>query len=125
MATGRLFLTRHAAKREIKDEAARAEVISAWRKGIFDPLPAKGVPGCRLLKAYVTTPRGPRRTLYLLQDVTGDAIFLMHRPKGDPVGDNMAYVNVAFRKAVGKSIIMATNDIEAGDFEIVVHEDGR
>jgi hypothetical protein len=57
--------------------------------------------------------------------VTGDAIFLMHRPKGDPVGDNMAYVNVAFRKAVGKSIIMATNDIEAGDFEIVVHEDGR
>lgn len=125
MATGRLFLTRRASKRELPDETARAEVIATWRKGIFDALPAKGVPGCRLLKAYVTTMRGPRRTLYLLQDVTGDAIFLMHRPKGDPVGDNMAYVNAEFRKAVDKAILLATNDIEAGNFEIVVRDVGR
>jgi hypothetical protein len=117
MAAGRLFLPRRIAKRELRDAAARAEVVAAWRKGVFADLPAKGVAGCRLLKAYVTTTRGPRRTLYLLQDASGDAVFLMHRPKGDPVGDNMAYANPDFRKAVDKAIETAAEDIEAGEFE--------
>ena len=119
MATGRLFLPQRIAKRELPDAAARDEVIAAWRKGIFDLLPAKNVAGCRLLKAYITTSRGPRRTLYLLQDATGDTILLLHRPKGDPIGDNMAYGNPDFRTAVKKVIALAAKDIESGEFEVV------
>lgn len=119
MAAGRLFIARRIAKRELRDGGARDEVVAAWRKAVFDRLPAKGVAGCRLLKAYVTTARGPRRTLYLLQDASGDAVLLMHRPKGDPVGDNMAYANPVFRAAVDKAITTAAEDIEAGEFEAV------
>jgi hypothetical protein len=119
MAAGRLFIARRIAKREFADAGARAEVVAAWRKAVFDRLPAKGVPGCRLLKAYVTTARGPRRTLYLLQDASCDAILLMHRPKGDPVGDNMAYANPAFQRAVNKAIATAADDIEVGHVEVV------
>jgi hypothetical protein len=119
MPAGRLFLPRRIAKRELRDDDARDVVVAAWRKSVFDRLPAKGVAGCRLLKAYVTTARGPRRTLYLLQDASGDAVLLMHRPKGDPVGDNMAYANPDFRAAVDKAIATAAEDIEAGEFETV------
>ncbi len=58
MAAGKLFRMRRIAKRELRDRAARDEVIAAWRKAVFDALPAKGVAGCRLLKAYVTTRTG-------------------------------------------------------------------
>ena len=94
-------------------------MIAAWRKGVFAELPAKGVDGCRLLKAYVTTPRGPRRTLFLLQSQSGDTVFLMHRRKGDPVGDNMGYANPAFRTELRKVMRIAAEDIEAGAFEAV------
>lgn len=119
MTAGRLLIPRRIAKRELRDGPARNEAITAWRKSVFDRLPAKGVTGCRLLKAYVTTPHGPRRTLYLLQDASGDSILLMHRPKGDPIGDNMAYANPDFRAAVDKAIATAAEDIEAGEFEAV------
>ena len=100
-------------------ETARAEVLTAWRKGIFAEMPAKEVRACRLLKAYVTAPGGPRRTLFLLQSFSGDTVFLMHRPKGDPVGDNMAYANPAFRAEIRKALRIASEDIEAGAFEVV------
>lgn len=119
MAAGRLFIARRIAKRELAEPGAREAVVAAWRKAVFDRLPAKGVNGCRLLKAYLTTTRGPRRTLYLLQDASGDAMLLMHRPKGDPIGDNMAYANPAFRSAVDKAIATATKDIETGYVEVV------
>ena len=116
----RLFLPRRLKRRELGGSAAAlAEVVGAWRKGIFSELPAKGVVGCRLLKAYVTTPLGARRTLFLLQAASGDTVFLMHRPKGDPVGDNMAYANSAFRVQLNKALRVAAEDIEAGAFEVV------
>lgn len=115
-----LLIPRTLAKRELGgDLAARAEVIAAWQKGVFDALPAKGVDGVRLLKAYVTTSRGPRRTLFLLQAASGDTVFLMHRPKGDPIGDNMSYRNPGFAKAVGKAMSRALRDIVAGAFDVV------
>ena len=43
----------------------------------------------------------------------------MHRPKGDPVGDNMAYANPAFRAEIRKALRIAAEDIEAGAFEVV------
>ena len=67
----------------------------------------------------MTTPRGPRRTLYLFQNASGDSIFLMHRPKGDPIGDNMAYTNQDFRSAVDKATRAAAEDMEAGEFEVI------
>jgi hypothetical protein len=49
-------------------------------------LGATDAQGCRLLRAQVTTPGGLHRTLFLLQSQTGDTVFLVPRPKGDPVG---------------------------------------
>jgi len=116
----RLFLTHRLVKRELGgSEKGRAEVLAAWRKGIFAELPAKEARGQRLLKAYVTTPGGPRRTLFLLQSHTGDTVFLMHRPKGDAVGDNMAYANPVFRTEIRRALRIAAEDIEAGAFEAV------
>jgi hypothetical protein len=116
----RLVLPRRLRRRELGSSAAAlAEVVSAWRKGIFAELPAKGVDGCRLLKAYVTTPLGARRTLFLLQAASGDTVFLLHRPKGDPIGDNMAYANKAFRVALERTLRIAAEDIAAGAFDVV------
>lgn len=116
----RLFLPRRLVKSEL-DSSDRAidEVLAAWRKGIFATMPAKEANACRLLKAYVTTPGGPRRTLFLLQSQSGDTVFLMHRPKGDPVGDNMAYGNPVFRTALRKVMRVAAEDIEAGAFDVI------
>ncbi len=102
--------------------AARDEIVGAWRKSVFDELPAKGVAGCRLLKAYVTSARGPQRTLFLLQAASGDTVFLMHRPKGDPIGDNMSYGNPAFGKAVDTAMSQALRDIVAGEFDVEMRE---
>jgi hypothetical protein len=108
------------AKREFgKNKNAQDEVIAAWRKGIFTALPAKGRDGCRLLKAYVATANGPRRTLFLLQDASGDTVFLMHRPKGDGVGDNMSYKNPRFVAALNQSLAMALSDIENGAVTVI------
>lgn len=119
MLNGRLFIPQRAAKRELTDRAARDEIIAAWRKNLFARLPAKGVSGCRLIKAYVTTARGPRRTLYLNEDASGDTIFLFHRPEDDPLGDNMAYANPAFEIALDKAIRAATEDIQAGRVDVI------
>jgi hypothetical protein len=103
-----LYIPHALAKREFDDDGAgRIEAVAAWRKGVFASLPAKGVAGHRLLKAYVTTVRGPRRTLFLLQSASGDAIFLFHRPKGDPL------------KALDKAMALALREIEAGRFDVV------
>jgi hypothetical protein len=111
----RLLFPRNLARREFgQDLAVRDEIVGAWRKSIFAPLPAKGVAGCRLLKAYVTTARGPQRTLFLLQAASGDTVFLMHRPKGDPIG--------AFAKAVDQAMSQALRDIVAGDFDVEMRE---
>ncbi len=119
----RLLIPHGLAKREFDDDdVVRDEVIAAWRKKVFRVLPAKKVPGCRLLKAYVTTPRGPRRTLFLLQAASGETVFLMHRPKGDPVGDNMSYKNPAFVRAVDKAMTLALHDIEEGHFDVISRE---
>ena len=118
MTVGKLILSHRLAKRELQDAGARQDVIAAWRKSIFAEMPAKGISGCRLLKAYVTTRRGPRRTLYLLQNGSGDTIFLMHRPKGDPIGDNMSYGNPSFKAAIDKAMIIARDDIMAKAYDI-------
>lgn len=119
----RLIIPHGLAKREFDgDGLAREEIIAAWRKSVFRVLPAKKVRGCRLLKAYVTTTRGPRRTLFLLQFASGDTVFLIHRPKGDPVGDNMSYKNAAFARAVDKAMTLALHDIERGQFDVVPRE---
>ncbi len=41
----------------------------------------------------------------------------MHRPTGDPVGDNMAYANPGFRTAVDRAVATTAEDSEAGEFK--------
>jgi hypothetical protein len=116
----RLLIPKTLAARELgRDSGDRDEVIGAWRKRVFAELPAKGWKGVRLLKAYVTTSRGARRTLFLLQVASGDAVFLLHRRKGDAVGDNMSHRNPVFSRAVESAMVTALKDIEAGRFDVV------
>ena len=116
----RLLIPRTLAERELgREPGDRGDVIGAWRKRIFTHLPAKGAKGARLLRAYVTTSRGARRTLFLLQVASGDTVFLMHRRKGDAVGDNMSHRNPVFVRAVESAMAMALTDIEAKRFDVV------
>jgi len=120
MIGAKLLIPKTLAKREFGKMAnAQNEVVAAWRKAIFTSLPAKGYAGCRLLKAYVTTTDGPRRMLFLLQNSSGDSFFLMHRPKGDAVGDNMSYRNPRFAKVLQRAMETALADIEAGLFSLI------
>jgi hypothetical protein len=101
----RLVIPRSLAKREFgNDPGDRQTIIDAWRKGIFNALPAKGHAHRELLKAYVTTGKGARRILYVLDHGGGDIVFLMYRSKGDPIGANMSYKNPAFKSEVNKAL---------------------
>ena len=102
-----------------REPSDRDDVIGAWQQRVFAELPAKGVSGARLLKAYVTTSRGARRTLFLLQVASGDTVFLLHRRKGDAFGDNMSHRNPAFVRAVEGALAMALADIRAMRFDVV------
>lgn len=116
----RLLLPRTLAARELgRERGDRDDVIAAWQKRVFAELPAKGVKGAHLLKAYVTTGRGARRTLFLLQVASGDTVFLMHRRKGDVVGDNMSHRNPAFVRAVETAMETALEDIRRQQFDVV------
>ena len=117
---GRLLLPHTLLARELGGERGdRDDVVAAWQKRIFAELPAKGIKGARLLKAYVTSSRGARRTLFLLQVASGDTVFLMHRRKGDAVGDNMSHRNPAFVRAVDAAMAVALADINRKKFDIV------
>ena len=61
------------------------------------PLAAPGLPPCtRLIKAYATSKRGPKRIVYLLAVDDGDMFLLFYRGKNDPVGRNASIANPAF-----------------------------
>lgn len=90
------------------------------REALAEELRVKGTPpGTKILKAYATSERGPRRLIYLLRTASGLMLLLLYRDKSDPIGKNMSKANPAFNAAMEKHLDMALADLESGQVEIV------
>lgn len=81
-------------------------------------IPAKGLPpGTRLVKAYGTSPSGPKRVLYLLVVEDEELFLLFYRDKNDPVGRNAAMSNSGFRSALQKHLALLEEDILSANIQ--------
>lgn len=74
--------------------------------------------GTHLLKAYATSPGGPRRIVYLLAVEDGDLFLLFYRDKKDSIGENISLQNPVFKKELHKHLDLLLADIEAERFEV-------
>lgn len=96
----------------------KAALLEGARVCLTETISAKGLPkGTRLLKAYATTKRGPRRILYLLVVAEGDLFVLFYRDKQDKVGENMSPKNKAFNATLSKHLDLLREDMVAGRIE--------
>lgn len=87
------------------------------RVALATPLSGRGLPaGTRLLKAYATSPKGPRREVDLLAVEAGDLFLLFYRDKQDAVGPNVSPRNQAFRLQLANLLGFLRGDLSAGDF---------
>lgn len=94
-------------------------LLRSARVALTTPIKGEGLPsGTRLLKAYATSSRGPKRIVYLLEVSGGDLLLLFYRGKGDPIGENVAIRNKAFKQALHKHLDALAEDLAAGDFEV-------
>lgn len=73
----------------------------------------------KLLKAYATSPKGPRRVVYLLSVEGGDLFLLFYRGKNDPVGKNVTIKNPAFKTALVAHLRLLGEDIKSGCYDTV------
>jgi hypothetical protein len=90
----------------------------AARASLATPIMGEGLPrGARLLKAYATSARGPRRVVFLLQVEDGGLFLLFYRDKNDAVGRNITLANPTFRRQLGRHLDLLLSDIEAGRIE--------
>jgi len=84
------------------------------------PIKGEGLPkGSRLLKAYVTTPKGPRRAVHLLAVADGTLFLLFYRDKNDSVGRNITIKNPAFRRQLHRHLDLLTQDLREGNVTIL------
>jgi hypothetical protein len=98
----------------------REVLIGAARVALATPIAGKGLPkGTRLLKAYATSPGGPRRIVYLLAVGEGDLFLLFYRSKNDAVGVNISSKNEAFKAQLKKHLQLLREDIEANHIELI------
>jgi len=105
--------------RAIPEEARRALGRTA-RIALATAIAGPGLPaGTRLLKAYTTTAKGPRRIVYLLAVEDGDLFLLFYRDKGDPVGANISSKNPSFRTQLRKHLSLLLEDIGRGQVEVL------
>ena len=88
--------------------------------GVNSAIKGEGIPkGTRLLKAYATSTRGPRRIVFLLEVGGGDLFLLFYRDKTDKIGANITIKNKAFKLQLWKHLDDLLADIESGDFEVI------
>ena len=93
-------------------------IARSARVALGVPIAARGLrPRTRLIKAYATSKRGPKRVVYLLVVEDGDMFLLFYRGKNDPVGRNVSMENPAFRTALDKYLALLESDIAAGNVE--------
>jgi hypothetical protein len=107
---------------EIPADAKEALMRSA-RVALTTPLTGKGLPaGIRLLKAYATSARGPRRIVYLLAVEDGTLFLLFYRDKNDELGANITPKNPVFASQLKKYLAWLKADIDTGKFEVIALE---
>jgi hypothetical protein len=93
-------------------------IARSARAALGVPIAARGLPPrTRLIKAYATSERGPKRVVYLLAVDDSDLFLLFYRGKNDPVGRNASMSNPAFRAALEKHLALLEADIAAGQIE--------
>lgn len=93
-------------------------IARSARAALATPLAGRGLPsGTRLLKAYATSRRGPKRIVYLLVVDDDDLFLLFYRGKNDPLGRNASMNNPAFRTALDKYLALLEQDVVSGKIE--------
>lgn len=96
-------------------------IARSARAALGIPIAARGLPPhTRLIKAYATSKRGPKRTVYLLAVEDGDMFLLFYRGKNDSIGRNASMANPVFRAALDKYLAMLEADITDGEIEELV-----
>ncbi len=101
-------------------EADRKVLERSARIALATPIAGEGLPrGTRLLKAYATSPDGPRRIVYLLSVADADLFLLFFRDKKDSVGANITMKNKAFKAQLHKHLGMLGEDIENGAYDVM------
>ena len=101
-------------------EEDRKVLLRTAKVALATPLAGKGLPpGTRLLKAYATSAKGPRRVVYLLSVEAGDLFLVFYRDKNDAVGKNITPHNPAFARQLTKHLAALLEDIKAERFEIL------
>ena len=92
-------------------------ILSGYAEGIFILIKGESLPkGSRLVKLYVTTVRGARRIVFLVDVETNTGFFLFHRNKNDVLGKNISIKNPAFKKRLLQYLAMLRVDIISGNF---------
>lgn len=123
-----LLIAERIRKREFGREvssADKATLLDGAHVCLATDIAGHGLPkGTRLLKAYATTKRGPRRILYLLVVQERDLFVLFFRTKQDEVGSNMSPKNPAFNGALIKHLELLREDMAAGRIEEIAPEPG-
>lgn len=121
-----LFIAARIRKREFGKtipKADRAALLEGARISLTEPIAGEGLPkGTKLLKAYATTPNGPRRILYLLVVAEEDLFVLFYRTKQDDLGANLSPKNPAFKRALAKQLELLREDIVADRIEEILPE---
>lgn len=94
------------------------------RVALATPIASHGLPpGTRLLKAYATSARGPRRVVYLLAVEAADLFLLFYRDKSDVVGANVSPKNPAFGAQLKKHLTLLHEDIKANRIDVIEVKD--
>lgn len=102
---------------------AKEALLRSARVALTTPLMGKGLPaGTRLLKAYATSARGPRRIVYLLAVEDGTLFRLFYRDKNDELGANITPKNPLFARQLKKYLAWLKADIDTGKFEVIALE---
>ena len=93
-------------------------ITRSARAALGVPIVARSLPPhTRLIKAYATSKRGPKRIVYLLAVEDGDMFLLFYRGKNDAIGQNASMTNPAFRTALDKYLALLEADIADGNIE--------
>jgi hypothetical protein len=96
-------------------------ITRSARAALGVPIVARGLPPhTRLIKAYATSKRGPKRIVYLLAVEDGDMFLLFYRGKNDAIGKNASMSNSAFRAALEKYLALLEADISGGNIAELV-----
>ncbi|HBB02665.1 MAG: hypothetical protein US89_C0005G0078 [Candidatus Peregrinibacteria bacterium GW2011_GWF2_38_29] len=100
-------------------ENDKIDIIKAVVKGIFVTIKGISLPKySQLIKIYITTRKGARRTVFLVNMKDGDKFFLFYRSKNDEIGKNISVKNPKFKNELVKYLLMLEKDVDDNNLDI-------